>query len=167
MNEIILDLGCGNRKYANAIGIDRIPIPCVDIVSDLNNKLPVKDNSVDLIYSYHFLEHANDIVFIVEEIYRVAKPNAIIKIRVPYFMCFDAFTDPTHRNFFTERAFDYFSDEIYFNYYSKAKFKILKKNLIINPTLKNKILSIFIPKRYLKAIFDVFNEIEFELKVIK
>lgn len=167
MKKIILDIGCGNRKYANAIGIDRVPLFGVDIVADLNEGFPIKDNSADLIYSYHFLEHANDFLFMVGEIYRVAKPGAIIQIRVPYFMCFDAFTDPTHKNFFTERAFDYFADEIYFNYYSKAKFKILKKNLVINPHLRNKILSIFIPKRYLKAIFDVYNEIEFELQVIK
>ncbi len=167
MNRIILDLGCGNRKYADAIGIDRVPVPGVDIISDLNKKLPIKDNSVDFIYSYHFLEHANDIVFLIEEMHRVAKPDAIVQIRVPYFMCFDAFTDPTHRNFFTERAFDYFADKIYFNYYSKAKFKILKKNLVINPNFRNKILSFFIPRRYLKAVFDVYNEIEFKLQVIK
>lgn len=167
MKKIILDLGCGSRKYDGAIGIDRVPVPGVDIIADLNKKLPIKDDSVDLIYSYHFLEHVDNFLFIVEEMYRVARNRAIIQIRVPYFMCFDAFTDPTHRNFFTERAFDYFADKIYYNYYSRAKFKILKKNLVINPNLRNRILSFFIPKRYLKAIFDVYNEIEFELEVMK
>jgi ubiquinone/menaquinone biosynthesis C-methylase UbiE len=167
MKKIILDLGCGSRKYAGAIGIDRVKVPGVDIIADLNEKLPIKNDSVDMIYSYHFLEHVGDFLFTVEEIYRVAKNNAIIQIKVPYFMCFDAFTDPTHRKFFTERAFDYFADKIYFNYYSKARFKILKKNLVINPNIRNKILSFFIPRRYLKAIFDVYNEIEFNLQVIK
>jgi len=97
----------------------------------------------------------------------VVKPDGIVKIRVPYFNCFDAFTDPTHKNFFTERAFNYFADEISLNWYSKAIFKILKKRLVLNPAFRNKILSLFIPQKILKGIFDVYNEVEFELVVIK
>lgn len=164
----ILDLGCGNRKHSpESIGIDKINLPGVDIVHDLNKGIPLEDNYADAIYSSHFLEHVDDFIFIVEEMHRVAKPGAIINIRVPYCLCFDAFTDPTHKNHFTERAFHYFSDQIYFNYYSKAKFQILNNELIINPCLKNRILSFFIPRQYLKAVFDVYNEVVFELKVIK
>jgi SAM-dependent methyltransferase len=166
-NKIIIDLGGGRRKYPSSVGIDIVKLEGVDIVADLNKCIPLKDNSVDMLVSFHFLEHVNDFIYIVEEIHRVVKPNGIINIRVPYFNCFDAFTDPTHKNFFTERAFDYFSDEIYFNYYSKAKFKILKKELLLNPALRNKILSLFLPTKVLKGIFDVYNQVEFELSVVK
>ena len=104
------------RKYPSSVGIDIGKLEGVDIVADLNKGIPLKDNSVDMLFSFHFLEHVNDFTRMVEEIHRVVKPNGIVKIRVSYFNCFDAFTDPTHKNFFTERAFDYFSDEIYFNY---------------------------------------------------
>lgn len=166
-NKTIVDLGCGNRKYPGSIGIDRIRLENVDVVADLNLGIPLKDNSVDMIFSSHYIEHAKDVLTLIEEIHRVLKPSGIAEIRVPYFNCFDAFTDPTHKNFFTERAFDYFSDESSFNYYSKARFEILKKQLIPNPAIRNKILSIFLPQRILKGIFDVYNEIQFELKAIK
>ena len=165
-NKVIVDLGCGKRKYPGSIGIDRIELEGVDIVTDLDKGIPLDDNSVDMLVSFHFLEHVNDFTHMVEEIHRVVKQNGIVKIRVPYFNCFDAFTDPTHKNFFTERAFDYFADGISFNWYSKARFKILKKRLVLNPALRNKFLSIFLPTKILKGIFDVFNEVEFELEVI-
>lgn len=164
---IIIDLGCGRRKYPTSTGIDGVKLEGVDIVADLNKGIPLKDDAADMLVSFHFLEHVNDFTRMVEEIHRVVKPNGIVKIRVPYFNCFDAFTDPTHKNFFTERAFDYFSDKIYFDYYSKAKFKILKKELILNPALRNKLLSLFLPTKILKGIFDVYNQVEFELKTIK
>lgn len=166
-NDIIIDLGCGRRKDPNSIGIDIVKLEGVDIVADLNKGIPLKDGTVDILVSFHFLEHVNDLLYIIEEIYRVVKPDGIVKIRVPYFNCFDAFTDPTHKNFFTERAFDYFADESILIWYSKAKFKILKKELIINPALRNKILSQFLPTKILKGIFDVYNQVEFELKVVK
>lgn len=164
---IIIDLGCGRRKYPTSTGIDGVKLEGVDIVADLNKGIPLKDDSADMLVSFHFLEHVNDFTRMVEEIHRVVKPNGIVKIRVPYFNCFDAFTDPTHKNFFTERAFDYFADEIILNWYSKAKFKILKKELVLNPALRNKILSLFLPTKILKGIFDVYNQVEFELKTIK
>jgi len=166
-DKIIVDLGCGRRKYPNSIGIDRIKLKSVDIIADLNKSIPLKSDSVDVFVSFHCIQHLNDFIFVVEEIHRVVKPNGVVKIKLPYFNCFDAFTDPTHKHFFTERAFDYFADEIYFNYYSKAKFKIVKKKLNLNPHLRNNILSLFLPQKILKAIFDVYNEIEFELVVIK
>lgn len=166
-NKTIIDLGCGRRKYPNSIGIDRIKLEGVDVVVDLNKGIPLKDNSIDMLISSHCLQHLNEFMFMVEEIHRVVKPNGIVKIRLPYFNCFDAFTDPMNKHFFTERVFDYFADEIYFNYYSKAKFKILKKRLVLNPAKRNKILSLFLPQKILKALFDVYNEIEFELVVIK
>ncbi|HIH44335.1 MAG TPA: class I SAM-dependent methyltransferase [Candidatus Methanoperedenaceae archaeon] len=165
--KIILDLGCGTNKHRDSTGIDRVRVKSVDIVADLDRGIPVRDSSVDGIIASHFLEHTDDFLSMVEEMHRVSRNGAILKIRVPYFMCFDAYTDPTHRHFFTERAFDYFADEIYYNYYSKARFKILRKELVLNPNLRNRILSTFIPKKYLKAIFDVYNEVVFELQAIK
>lgn len=167
LDKIIIDLGCGKRKYQGSIGIDLVKLKGVDIVADLNKGIPLKEDSLDMLVSFHFLEHVNDFIYIVEEIHRVVKPDGIVKIRVPYFNCFDAFADPTHKIFFTERTFDYFVDGISLNWYSKARFKMLRKRLVLNPALRNKLLSIFLPSKILKGIFDVYNEVEFELQVIK
>jgi hypothetical protein len=43
-----------------------------------------------------------------QEIYRISKPGATLRIKVPYFKSTAAFKDPTHVSFFTERTFEYF-----------------------------------------------------------
>ena len=55
------------------------------LVQDVRKGLPFKDNSVSFIYSSHFFEHltyfeGRDLI---RECYRVAAPNAIIRIVVP------------------------------------------------------------------------------------
>jgi len=57
-DQIILDIGCGQKKIEGAIGIDFSPYSVADIVLDLNKeKLPFEDSSVDFIYTSHALEH--------------------------------------------------------------------------------------------------------------
>ena len=61
------------------------------IVHDLKKGLPYKNNSVDVVYHSHLLEHIDrsmvkDFLF---EIFRVLKPNGVQRIVVPdlYFLC--------------------------------------------------------------------------------
>jgi len=173
MGKIILDLGCGRKKYDKAIGLDKAKLPEVDVICDLNKGIPFKDDSVDQIYTYHFLEHCDDLVFLMEEIWRVSKPNAKITIIVPYWTSIGAFQDPTHKRFFTERTFDYFTKEpkrkrlFYSDYGFRCDFKILKIKPKYAPFfswLK------FLPfKRYhLGLVFlNIVQELFVELEVIK
>ena len=133
----ILDLGCGLRKKEGAIGIDSNPRSGADIIHDLNKfPYPFKDNEFDMIVCNHILEHLDDISKIVAEIYRIAKPMAIIVIKVPHFSGVDAFVDPTHKHFFSFRSFDYFIPETElfkdFPYYSQLKFNIIRKKILFN-----------------------------------
>ena len=51
MKEKILDLGCGANKYPGSIGIDRLKLPGVDIVHDLNVfPYPFKNNSFEKVF---------------------------------------------------------------------------------------------------------------------
>ncbi|MCX7927088.1 MAG: class I SAM-dependent methyltransferase, partial [Candidatus Omnitrophica bacterium] len=124
----ILDLGCGNKKTYNAIGIDRFKYPGVDIVADLNfYPWPIKSNSFDKIICRHILEHLDNVVKVMEEIYRISKPNAVIIIEVPHFSHPDAFRDPTHKHYFTFNSFDYFADNPMYPKYTQTRFKIIRK----------------------------------------
>ena len=132
----ILDLGCGKNKIKSknendlVIGADSIKLDGVDVVYDLEKfPWPFKDNEFDLIISNHTLEHLSNLVKTMEEIYRVGKPGAIIKVNVPYFAYPGAFQDPTHKRFFTLRTFEYFNEKNGLSYYSRARFEILKKQL--------------------------------------
>ena len=44
---IIIELGCGKKKNENRVTVDRVDMPNVDIVADIENGLPfLPDNSV-------------------------------------------------------------------------------------------------------------------------
>lgn len=126
----ILDLGCGKRKQKSAIGIDISKDTDADIVHDLNKfPYPFSDNEFDYIYADNIIEHLDDVVKVLEELHRITKNSATIKIIVPFFRSFYAFIDPTHKHFFTVRSFDYFDSEKDFNRlykYSRCCFKVKK-----------------------------------------
>ena len=54
---------------------------------DLRKGLPYDDNSINYIYTSHFLEHVerDEAISIIKECYRVLKPQGVIRIVVPDF----------------------------------------------------------------------------------
>ena len=58
----ILDIGCGRNKRKDAIGIDIVKLEGVDIVCNLEEGLPFKDNTFDLVYASHILEHIHNFI---------------------------------------------------------------------------------------------------------
>ena len=81
---VFLEFGSGSRKGVN--GWTTIDITDgADISWDINRLLPIPDNSVDKIYSSHFLEHFSitEIQKILSECYRIIKPGGWISACVP------------------------------------------------------------------------------------
>lgn len=75
-SHIILELGSGAKKNTERICIDKLNLPHIDIVADLEEGLPFfPDNSVDAIYSKSFLEHVNNLSILMQDIWRVLKPT--------------------------------------------------------------------------------------------
>ncbi len=96
----LLDIGCGPAKRPGHIGLDWYAFPSVDIVRDVAKRgLPFDDNSVDGIWCQHFLEHTagEDLLFLVEEMYRVSKPGIEWTIIVPDATSPNRYKDPTHQ----------------------------------------------------------------------
>jgi len=126
-----LHLGCGKDIRKDYVNVDLVKFPGVDVVGDLNKfPWPFKDNQFDEILSIATFEHLDNLVKVMEEVYRISKPNAIIDIRVPHFSSLGAFGDPTHKTFFTYYTFDYFTKEFEYNFYSKARFKIKERKIV-------------------------------------
>lgn len=95
-----LDLGCGPNKKEGHFGIDCSPFPGVDLVIDLGrDRLPFDDGSVDSAFGSHFLEHltATERCHLINELYRVLKPNAQVELIVPHWASCRAYGDPTHQ----------------------------------------------------------------------
>lgn len=107
---VILEFGCGSRKRnSQAIGVDVIDAPCVDIVGDVYEVLgEMRDASVDEVQAYHFIEHLPDLTGFLKELERVVKPGGKLDLVAPHFSNPYFYSDPTHRSFFGLYTFCYF-----------------------------------------------------------
>lgn len=82
-----LHLGCGKRYIPGFVHIDAIDYPHVDHVASIDNLSFIPDDSVDLIYNCHVLEHfkRRDVERVLREWLRVLKPGGVLRISVPDF----------------------------------------------------------------------------------
>lgn len=113
-----LDIGCGGNKQPDHIGIDQYKMKGVDIVCNVGKeKLPFKDDSVDEIYSAHFLEHLTNLnekwerTHFFNEIHRVLKKGGKATLIFPHWASNRYYGDPTHKEPFSEMGFYYLSKE--------------------------------------------------------
>lgn len=110
-SEKVLHIGSGSAVLQGAESIDILDLPGVDVVHDLDVfPWPYKDNEFDLVFGHNVFEHLTDQVKTMEEIWRILKPGGRVVITVPYFRSTDAFTDTTHKHFFTSGSMNYFLD---------------------------------------------------------
>lgn len=123
-----LDVGCGDRKLPGTVGIDRLALPAVDIVHDLNVfPWPVESATYDLVFANHYLEHVDDVLLTLAEVHRVLKSGGRLVVQVPYFRSVDAFGDPTHSHFFTSATLDYVCSGTTLARYEYTPFTFTKK----------------------------------------
>lgn len=123
-----IDFGCGQRKKEGYVGVDALSLPGVDVVHDLNIfPYPFEDSAADDIWIDNVLEHLDNPLKVMEEIYRISKNGAKVVVSVPYFRSFYATIDPTHKNFFGVWWFSYFdpSHPFHSRYrYTEARFNL-------------------------------------------
>ncbi|MEK6954503.1 MAG: class I SAM-dependent methyltransferase [Candidatus Micrarchaeota archaeon] len=124
-----LDLGCGLAKKKGYVGLDSVKLPGVDIVADLNKKLPIEDSSVDEVLARFVLEHVDNIFFTMEEIHRILKPGGKLTAFIPYWNSYYTFADLQHTRGYVENSFDCFTEDgareySSLNYYTKARYRI-------------------------------------------
>jgi SAM-dependent methyltransferase len=105
----IIHLGCGDSKLLGTVGIDRVALPSVDIVHDLDTMpWPLEVGSVDIFFAHSIVEHVDSLIDFLNEVWRAGKNGSRLIIAVPYFRSTDSFSDPTHKHFFTSQSLDYF-----------------------------------------------------------
>jgi len=84
----VLNLGCGNKIMPDTINVDIMWNPSVNRVVDLSNLVwPWEDNSIDIIYASHILEHFSDQKAFIDECIRILKPHGLLQITGPHSSC--------------------------------------------------------------------------------
>lgn len=93
-------LQAGDNGNVRIKGVDFVDIEGVDIVHDLTKfPYPFKDNSIDGIYSSHFVEHLDGFerAKFMDECYRILKPAGKMRLIHPYYKSVRAVQDFSHK----------------------------------------------------------------------
>lgn len=103
-----LNIGAGKSRIEGFHNIDISER--ADIVVDLAKEpLPFEESSVDLVFSYHTIEHVSDYLFAMSEIYRVLKDGGILLLGTPYVTLTEYnLVNPYHLNHFNEHSLSFF-----------------------------------------------------------
>jgi cyclopropane fatty-acyl-phospholipid synthase-like methyltransferase len=105
-----LHLGCGLAVLADAVNHDKAAhSEHVDVAHDLDvTPWPWQEGQFKSIVALDVVEHLKvDVDVWLNECHRILEDDGVLVIRVPHYKHENAFTDPTHRRFFTESTFDY------------------------------------------------------------
>ena len=103
-----VDLGGGLYPRPGYMTID---MQDADITCDLNDGIPLDDNSVGVINASHVIEHLRDPIKTMREIHRVLAHGGWAFIEVPSTDGRGAWQDPTHVSFWNEHSFWYYTNK--------------------------------------------------------
>lgn len=140
-----LHAGCGfdlKEGYINA-DIDSRVSP--DMIVDFSKHLPWADDTFDVIYTSHMLEHMLNFEDTILEFWRILKVGGTLEVVVPKAGCTIAVAGIGHVRQFVEQTFMLFSDPSWFqpknhvsDYVGKFKIDILANKVFKTDTVVDK-----------------------------
>lgn len=133
-----LNLGCGNDIRKGWLNVDRESMLGVDFLADLSRPgclADLPENHFEDIEMSHILEHIPEPLPLLEEIWRVAAPNANLYIKVPHGAHDMAFADPQHVRQYFPASFQFFSQPAYkrADYGYRGDWETVEVSLLIDP----------------------------------
>ena len=175
-----IDIGCGEFKKEGFAGVDILSVPGVDHVVDLRKEpLPFADNSIEEVFTNHFLEHLEieDVVRVIEDIHRVCLAGAKVEIHVPHFSSATNFYE-FHKTSFRYSSFREFIDGQKGMFESQARLKLLQRricfqkskyfpwNYVVEPLINASRLPGLYEWTFLRNLLPA-SEVIFVLEVVK
>jgi SAM-dependent methyltransferase len=120
LNPEMLNLGCGNDILEGWINVDRNPSQKGKVkIHDLRLiPYPFRDSSVDIVLMNHVLEHFDNPIEIIDEIYRILRDGGIFIARVPHYSNAASWCDITHKRAFSVMTLRHFCLEYWCSQYN-------------------------------------------------
>lgn len=134
-----LEIGCGPKNLWHDDRDITMRIDCVDygqqIIWNVEEGIPLPDNSCKLIYSNQVFEHFDDIVGVFNECWRVLQPEGLLHVIVPHRHAPKALL-LSHTRIFDKYSFDFLQYESYSKEYQSQLWKVITskaedKNLVL------------------------------------
>lgn len=101
-----LNLWCWFDIKPGYVNVDWVPWEWVDKVFDFEEvPYPFKDNTFDEVYCSMVMEHIHNLPQMIDEIVRICKDGALLKIIVPYQSSPSLWGDITHLRWFNLNSF--------------------------------------------------------------
>lgn len=112
-----LNLGCGTSPKKGWLNLDIQASEGVDVVFDLercpDEPLPFDADTFDALCMWHVLEHVENVLPLMQELHRIAKPSGQLLIATPHGGNDEAWMDPTHKRPYFAGSYDYFAQPFY------------------------------------------------------
>lgn len=154
-----LNVGAGTSTWGD-LRLDVGRTLQLTVLGDMN-ALPFVDDTFSEILLDNVLEHATDTTGVLAEIHRVLRPGGIAYVYVPFYTAHGAYSDPTHRSFFTEQTFDYYSVDAKYDHYADFAFERVSTEFHYSKAIS------WLPWRRLKLkLGHVFGDLVLAMKVV-
>lgn len=171
-----LNIGCGREILDGYINIDRTREHGAEVGFDLEKadsehwRLPFANDSITEMRAFHVLEHINNILPLMQELYRIAAPDCIFYVKVPHGATEVAYADPTHVRQMFPSSFGYFSQPNYWkaDYGYRGDWKVDEMITTVHPALCEYLETIGLPMEFAaNHFYNVFDEIIVQLSPCK
>ncbi len=127
-NPLKLNIGSGNLRIPGFLNVDNNPnAKEADLVHNLDQlPWPIEDSSVEAVIMDHSLEHLEDTIGVIQELYRICREGAHLEIRTPHFS--GNWTHPGHKRAMGVGLFDHF-DRSQQEHYGDCHFEVERVRL--------------------------------------
>ena len=124
-----LELGCGTEKPDGFYGVDISDTEAADQIQDLDQgEWDLPSDHFKIVRAIDVFEHLSNPTTFMEEVWRIATPNAKIIIRGPH-LSSDNWHDPTHKRLLGSRTFEHYTPNTRFDFYSDCSFEVNDKEI--------------------------------------
>lgn len=162
-----LNFGCGKSRKDGYLNVDITGFSGADKTFDFNIfPYPFQDNEFDEICADNVLEHLDNIFLVMKELHRLTRSGGKIRIIVPYYNCYGAYNDLTHKHYFSHKSFEPFYKKTRANYFIQEKFELVEIKLV--PTRLGKLFIFDFVRLPLSFVFgQIIQLIDITLEVKK